>query len=382
MKALLVLAIIVAPISPLLSGLVGIPIGVTHVSLCLLYLFFYKVNIKSPIVKIGAIWLAYEVAISLATGFYAIYLKQCVALALAMLVASTLTHKDFYAINSLLKRFLVIGLVTSYFSFVAMIIHPVDSPIPLINPDGRSNYIYYLTLSNYRIASFIRPAYIFDEPGAFASLLCLWGLLASLVGRFGVGALLILLCGLITQSLALAIFSFVMLAKLSPSRVLALCLVGIVAANVYISLPREYQVFEFLVGRITEGELSNNSRVEQVNAVADSLNGYRLFFGIKAIEPRDPQGTLDDVSSNPLTPLINFGLFQSLPFYLLIGALAVTAITARRHRLERIGLILVLMQRPYYADVGYSMLIVLVLMLIWKPQLMRNLEKSRVLRGS
>lgn len=80
----------------------------------------------------------------------------------------------------------------------------MDDPYSFTNPDGRLNYVYYLTFSNYRIGSFIRPAFIFDEPGAFATIIGLWVLLAYSLKKFDGIVLAITALGLITQKFGIA----------------------------------------------------------------------------------------------------------------------------------------------------------------------------------
>jgi hypothetical protein len=367
-RALWLLLITFVPISPFFSGILGVPIAVSHVALCVIAILIFGVNFKSNIFKFAIIFIVYQIVLSIVTHQSGIYLKQSIAIFLCLLFASNLTLRDLNLFESLLRKFLMVGLFLSYISFIAMIVAPVADPYSFPNPDGRFNYIFYFTFSNYQIGSFIRPAFVFDEPGAFATIIGLWVLLAYSLKRFDGRVLAIAALGLITQSLALFIFVLVMLLQLRPRTLTLTAMLFGMLVLIYFALPDEFKVFTFLLGRLDDGALSFNSRLTQVLVVVNNLDIYLFFLGAKAVESSEFIEMVGDVSSNPLTPLFNFGLFQSVFFYLGIAVIFHSALKHWKHAFALLGFVSLLFQRPYYADVGYSMLILIVFFLLVIPR--------------
>lgn len=353
--------IAIIPIVPLAPG------AASHIVLSVIMLILFGFDQRSNVFKVAIAWIAYEATLSILTFNYAIYMKQCVALLLCMLVASSLERRDLESLQRYLKMFIVVGLIFSYASVFANVAAPINSPLNFPNPDGRPNFIYYLTFSNETAGGFIRPAFAFDEPGAFATIIALWAVLAHSIGRFNWQSLVIIALGLITQSLALLIFLLFMLIQ-QRVRMIFMAVVFLVAfLAIYTLLPDELRVFNHLLGRIGGGELAQNNRTSQITTVYENLDFYRLLFGALALDGNEFIGQIGDVSSNPFTPLFHFGLFQSLPFYFCMILIVIYALKRQGQFFVSCAFLAILFQRPYYANVGYSMLILINFLLLVAP---------------
>lgn len=94
----------------------------SHVALCVLAIFLFGIDFKSNIFKVSIIFLAYQLVLSIVTRQPEIYFKQSVALFLCLLFASNLTLNDLNLFERLLRKFLIVGLVLCYISFILMMV--------------------------------------------------------------------------------------------------------------------------------------------------------------------------------------------------------------------------------------------------------------------
>ena len=291
---------------------------------------------------------------------------------LALLLYGFSTRKEKEVFINIATVWIVVLLIGAYIAFfiAALGVEPLgDFP----NPDGRPNYIFYGTLSNVFIGDFIRPAGIYDEPGAFSLLICFVVAMRYAIGKSNAVNIAILFLGLITTSLAHAIFLLLFLTAnlrlvLGSKRVLPLLLLssalllGTVGQEVISKLTDRFVHFA------TNITSSNPSEVEVGNRTRHVLNSIEVInkaefspiFGYHADCFRDAScgGRIMDLCCEPFTPFVKGGIIYGWLYYLVLLVVFVSPIFLGSRGIVLFALGLLLLQRPAIYGMGGSMFII------------------------
>jgi hypothetical protein len=235
----------------------------------------------------------------------------------------------------------------------------------LFNPDGRESYFLLTTFSN-TLEPF-RPAGLYDEPGAFSFYICLLVTLRSLTYKSTKQSAHLLFLGLITQSIAH--FSFIIIWTL-----------GLLFFDKKFSYIKIYKKFLFLLTIITLIFIIYNSgfldwainraiyysdNPDATGRIPALLNIYdfigdsipNLLFGFS----KDCiNRTNCYYGENILTPLVYGGLLASWPYYLFLLFITVKSFL-NKNAYFLFGFMLILIQRPYFLELPYSISICLIL---------------------
>ena len=274
---------------------------------------------------------------------------------------------SFNVLNLLVDKLTSIFLFLLYGSWIAFVYFQFGGPslFHLSNPDGRDSLFFLTTFSN--TVDPFRPAGIYDEPGAFSFFICLLVILRSLTKKsFKISALLLIL-GLITQSIAH--FSFIIIWFLgllffddsfsnvkSYKKVLTLVFTSFILVFFYLS-----GLFDWALNR----GLYYSENPDATGRIPALLNIYyeisgsvsKLLFGFS-------EGCVNRTNcyfgENVLTPLVYGGLLASWPYYLFLFILIVIPLFNRKYY-YLFGLMLLLIQRPYFLELPYSLSICLIL---------------------
>jgi hypothetical protein len=240
--------------------------------------------------------------------------------------------------------------------------------VTLTNPDGRDNSLYLTTFSNAETFT-IRPSAVYDEPGAFSFFICV---LVALRSRFRLSlpaSYILLLGGLLTQSIAHVFFItlwliWLVIDRFSKGRsekigsiffgmVSFLLLVALVGGSGFLDWALERGWMYYL-------HPETNARFGAAMNIVNNLliNSPGLWFGFD-IECIQRQSECTGMGENPLTPLVYGGLFAAWPYYFFI-ALSFIATFLSRDGLLLFGIAILLLQRPYLLEFPYSALLALV----------------------
>jgi hypothetical protein len=238
------------------------------------------------------------------------------------------------------------------------------------NADGRLNQLFLTTLTNAQYLNFIRPAGLFDEPGALSFVVCCVAALRQALGYDKKVTWIMLLLGLVTMSLAHMLYMIIHgVNELSGSKhmIKALVIMTIVAIAVYAIVVFVQPVHEIysnlLLAKfvVSDGRLVGDNRTDLFLNAASYINPSSFWFGI------DAKCTLGYVNcaeqrygqygENPLTLLMQWGLLISFPYYL--GLLYLCVVAFLRRSLIPLGILLLLFQRPYTMSFGYALTILL-----------------------
>jgi hypothetical protein len=270
-------------------------------------------------------------------------------------------------VSSVLMLVLVVGAVVG-FALAQAGIAPIAE---IINRDGRPNRFFYTTFANIQVGNFIRPAGIYDEPGAFSFFICAVAYLRLATGKRDGPTLALLVLGHITFSLAHVVFSLVMGLALFWHRQFSKLVIwgGVAVAAVYMA--GMVQFFDrYLFARMTldsavSGGFAGGRFVLFNNALsAIQTHAHALWVGLH------PDCTFDVVrcnqiagyiAENPLGPMAAQGVFLAWPYYVFLLAALLAPLSGRRGvALAALGLLF--LQRPYVSSHGYS---VIAMLAIW-----------------
>jgi hypothetical protein len=256
----------------------------------------------------------------------------------------------------------VVGLFYAFFGGAPLLSFP--------NPDGRLNQLFLTTLTNAQYLNFIRPSGTFDEPGALSFVVCCLAALRQALGHDKKVTWIMLLLGLVTMSLAHILYMIIHgVNELSGSKhmIKALVVVTIVAISLYAIVTFVQPVHEIysnlLLAKfvVSDGRLVGDNRTDLFLNAASYINPSSFWFGIDA---KCALGYIDcaqqrygQYGENPLTLIMQWGLLISFPYYLSLIYLGIVAFL--RHTLIPLGILVLLLQRPYTMSYGYTLLILL-----------------------
>lgn len=229
------------------------------------------------------------------------------------------------------------------------------------NPDGRINCVYLITFTNSWVGRFIRPAGIYDEPGALAFFIISIITLRIVYKKESNKTLLLLLLGNITFSLAYIICEvflyFIIRKSIDVKLKITIDWITIIIISticiLFYDLLNDMVFSRFMIDTKTN-TLQGDNRSSQITNSIKYIKDYGILFGYyHHIDNNIILSNYGTITENPLTPITRFGLFNSIPytiFFLLGGILLIMA----PKNLIVIVPLLLFMQRPYYDALGYT----------------------------
>jgi hypothetical protein len=369
---ILLLVAAVVTISPIAAWLVPIRGNLLFIGCCLLVLVLRVREIRAGVRRL--LWIAGATLLALAhaawwqdlkLAFFPAYLVLSLVTVAALSKRSARLFVQY--MTALLAALAVAGLAGQVYAYLG------GAPLLTIdNPDGRPASLYVLTMTNDVVDNLIRPAGVFDEPGALAFYICLIAACRNLLDMPRRTTWLLLAAGLVTLSLAHMMYmTFHLLSErlLSARALRALLASALVlgAASLHPALQRTIE--ERIGSRLAmeDGRLVGDNRSELIGNAAAYVDLRTAMVGL------DPRCITDWTAcqrkyrrfgENILTPLVQGGILMSWPYYAVLAALLAGGLSARR-RLYYVGVAALLFQRPYLLSAGYCLLIVFFCQLAW-----------------
>lgn len=299
----------------------------------------------------------------------------------SFIVFSISSNKIILRFSEISTFFLLIVAVGAWIGFFYALLGG-QSLFEIANPDGRKNAFYLTSFSNFSVGTFIRPSGIFDEPGTLSFVICF---IAGLRHKFDQPKKVtwqLLLLGTITLSFAHFIYvifhafqdrNYLLSKKKTLISVISIICLVVASASATGSSEAEIFFSRFVV---TDGKLSGDSRSDLFFAAVDKINSTNLLFGLDVncvLRPKvcEAKG-YEQFGETPAGIILLLGLFLSFPYFLIITWLFYSAIVFRN--LVAVGLLLLLLQRPYVMNYGYSLLILLTVL--------NQKSRSRVVKNS
>jgi hypothetical protein len=294
---------------------------------------------------------------------------------------------DFITVATVLMFVLLIG------GFVGLLLalNGVQPLLDIPNGDGRPNYFFYTTFSNSWWGRVIRPAGIFDEPGALSFMVCGVAALRQLCGREARVTWMLLGVGFVTLSLGHLVYVLIhaMAEKFSLRNV-----VGIIATLLPLILVAGYLggaeiVEKRLLGRLAiseTGELVGDNRSGRMGNAAQHMkrNPQSMLFGAHPSCRFNPVKCTEKfglMGENPLSPLVMQGIFVSWPYYAALVILFCAPLFGRDY-LVSFGIGALLLHRPYLLNMGYALVSCLVLVATLHSIAAKRLPRARLLNAA
>lgn len=247
-------------------------------------------------------------------------------------------------------------------------------PLREVQVGYRTTYLYLTTFSFAFIGDFIRPAGIFDEPGAFAMYVTLVTMFNDTMRQNPKLNLALILLLVFTGALAgVALAAWYMLSSnamrsrrkrnigiISGLFAVYLAMSVVFPANLVTTTLDTFYSDRF---QIEDGRLAGDNRSNQVATFFELVDGEMLLKGTK---DAFVEYEAEDMSSNPFSITYRYGLLISLPYFALLFWLAGTTLhQGFRNSYTSIGLLLLLLQRPYLNNMSWSILIAATVWLLY-----------------
>ncbi len=300
------------------------------------------------------------------------------------LAVKTVRYSDIIDIVELLSLIVIAFICLSFVGFIyaklggtALYCFP--------NEDLRENCLWLTTFTNSASNGFIRPAAIFDEPGALAFIN---GMLLFMRCRLKLSpskSFFIAIGTLITFSLAHAIVLIIYLLtnilnvikikkKIRPTTILLFGITGLFIFFLY----DKFQ--DYLLLRLTDLITTDNfagNRTSRILSAIEAINLSSIFWGVGpncvlTNATCEPHHAGYFIGANPIGPLVKLGLIASFPYYSL---LLKVFFRCMKSQMLWVGLafMALLMQRPFLFNYSYAF------MIIFSANVIFNAKKIRII---
>jgi len=287
----------------------------------------------------------------------------------SVLLAGIAGRDDINRFINLCTLFLFIMLLLSWTGFF-YVLNGGKALFAINNIDGRENFFYLTTFSNWRVLDSIRPSGVFDEPGTLSFLLCAIAALRRIYKHNELTSLALLVLGLVTFSFTH--IAFLVLFVLSRSdrsfrhNLGTLLLIFAGVSFIYFFLLKDAidaaMMWKFHVNPET-GLLSGDNRSDQVSLASSKLT-LRTFLwgldyaGITAVHAFTKK--FGSMTGTPMGPLIISGIFVAFPYYFFLMRVTWHGILRRQNHIY-LAIVLLFLPRPYVTSFGYAVLAMLFL---------------------
>ncbi len=362
--ALLLVIASAISISPLILS-TGVVKGniVSLMSLILIY-FIKQCRVSKKSVVIVSVLLALSVISVVYWG--QLTLKVSIYFYSILLLIFLLSKNDIYDFADYMSKLLILLLVGAVIGFL-WAIGGGDAVFTINNEDTRTNGFYLTTFSNTYVNGLIRPSGIFDEPGALSFLICMIVALRESLGMSRKVSWFLLIVGFITMSTAHAIFFVLYWIKVKWVSVKS-TIISVSTVTAVLLLLMSFDnpiatVITYILNRfaIVDGGFVGDNRSALIINAWNYLDLKTFLFGLDSdcilnLPSCSSKGYVQYLA-NPLTLLVHYGVFISLPYYLTMGYLLLKSI--KHKNLIVFGVFLLLLQRPYVMSYGYAVLIMI-----------------------
>lgn len=366
----------ITAISPILP-FIGVPGGALFLAASATLLLFLKQE-----KGIRAHWVVVFACLSFIAFIPAIYHTSIERMfvpayfLISLLVTSLLKYEHFLKIVDYYTRLIVLLLIGSLCALIFKL-GGGNELFSIENPDGRLNYFMPFTLSNSVWYNFVRPAGIYDEPGAFSFFICVLVTLRTFLGFNKNVSFYLLVMGLITFSLAHIIFLIIFVSSEREkfvrwsALIMLICLVLFLVIYVSGAFEIFYNVFliRFEVNEL--GRLHGDNRTQLLLNTLEILktNLSYILFGLPDLflgsqeAFQNAHGDGLETGANPLSLLLNLGL-TSIFYYIALFTITIISLSGGRPTLYLLGFGLLLLQRDYIYVISYCFATSLVISLI------------------
>jgi hypothetical protein len=304
---------------------------------------------------------------------------------MSLLVASITNKKELDSVIEISSIILLIMLIGAWTAFLIGI-YGVPSLGTFTAAGGRGIEFYYTSLGIPYPGGFLRVTGIYDEPGAFSFIICMFAFFRHILNMDKKFTWILLLLGFVTFSLAHLIYVVIhLVAERSIFKTFRrLIVLGSVIA-IAITMVDLWHFFEqHLFSRLkispdsTKVFVGDNRTKYLLSSIAfikDHLDFRTFIFGadVSCIVNTGNCGQFaPHVGFNPFSPMILYGILISWPYYLfLLFALGFGAI--RKEFWPLFAIALLFFQRPSMFSAGYASLAAMAIIVVVRSSSFKEL---------
>lgn len=259
-------------------------------------------------------------------------------------------------------------------------------PLLTVPVNYRTTSLYLTTFSFAFVGDFIRPSGIFDEPGSFVMYVAIVTMFNDTLRQNRKLNNVLVILMVFTGALAgLALAAWYLVSSYAVNLRKMTNLLGILfLAFTFLILPifvpsnmvsTSLDAFYLDRFEVQDGRLVGDNRSGQVEDFFRLVDAEILLRGEKNAT-RDYETT--DQSSHPFSITFGYGLIISIPYFvLLLWLVGITFKQGFRNSYSSIGLLALLLQRPYLYNMYWSIMIAACIWLIYH---VANERRSAVIR--
>ncbi|MBU2869371.1 hypothetical protein [Colwellia sp. E2M01] len=371
--ALLITLSILLALAPVVSSLVTLKGNIIYLILSFIGISLLFLRRKPITIQANEVYLSLIVIfLSFMFGLYWTEAKLSflgLYFVVALICLSQTTFADRLYMVETLSNILLMIVVFSCLGFIYALLGG-EPLFNITNPDGRTSFLYLTTFTNFTIGNIIRPSGIFDEPGALSFVICATCYCREVLCLDKKKTWLLLLLGLITLSLAHILFIIIYFVafKARLYKKLIIIALGLVTIFLLIIMLWDNPYFQAVfISRfeLTNGKLAGDNRSELFYNAILLTQKMHYLYGLDSDCLLYPMYCIENYGKfgeNPLYPFVTLGLL-SLPYYAVLTLLSIKVLFSKRRRISiiHLGMIVLLLQRPYVMIYGYASLILLCL---------------------
>lgn len=367
----LIICSIFLSLAPIVSNITHIKANLIFLIISLaavIVLVFQKTKVKITQVELYVI-----IIITLLSLFFGLYWEEAklsfygLYFSLALFCISQTTEITRYYIVHYMSNIILIIVTLAFIGFIYALLGG-ESLYSFPNPDGRTSYLYLSTFTNFTLGNIIRPSGIFDEPGALSFVVCAICYCREILRMNTRKTWLLLLLSLVTLSLAhllfLLIYFYSFRSKLLKKIIVILIAIILICLLITILWGNPFFQTVF-ISRLdfSGGKLAGDTRSGLFYNAIYLIDRMNLIFGLDSLcltnmeECTKKYGAFGE---NPLYPYLSIGIL-SIPYYITLFIFTIRIFFQNSHRFSviHLGMIMLLLQRPYVMIYGYASLILL-----------------------
>ena len=282
------------------------------------------------------------------------------------------SHKSLSNLNFIVYCLILLAISGFIFAFIGGV---SESTITL--QGGREVYLYLTTYTGSVNGNLIRPAAIFDEPGAFAMFITLSvALNEALRGKTRTSYIMIF-GGLITGSFILFLIAIIFIIyKLNLRNSIIIISALILCFFVIENTPLSLATDAFFVHRINELNFNSGFNLGD-NRTIQVIDFFEMVNSDMTLRGAEDRMIGPDQSSNPFSIYYGYGIFIWMPYFVLELWLFYATFFYKRHlRFSAFIVFLTLLQRPYLYNLYWQLMIVFILITIYKLQKQKIIQSD------
>jgi hypothetical protein len=373
--------VLISPIFPFIF-FKGASFALSVVSVVIVVLIAIKSNFKYSskfLISIFLILLSSQLLAFISEDIN--YMIDIRYLLISAILVYSVTFSTIYKVVEIASNFILILLLGGSVAFILSMIGFGDIG-SFTNPNGIENRIYFFTFSNVGWSGLLRPAGIYDEPGAFSFFISGIAAARHLLRMNNKRTWIILLLGLQTLSVAHVVYMIFHAFASQNINLKVLIKAGVVFLfiNVVALLDKTNIIYNQFLGRFSGGNFGEG-RLQGVYRIFNYFmdNPELFWMGSRALY-HDVGGYLNhwtnigavyggSLGGNALFPIAVNGFISSIPYLFILLSLVVAPLFKGRFYMVALGMAALIYNRDYMFVISYSFVILLIFRITYQKHI-------------